>query len=112
MGISAIFVESTLKAAARNEYQQKWERMNDDKLWNAKVSTLTLCLLELCGKDPWTMDNATLMQDLSSLTEKEITSKLFNDWIAEPRVKKSLDALDINPDDHGRLFDILDSDNT
>merc|ERR1719326_1255304 len=46
------------------------------------------------------------------MTDQEINSELFAKWIADDRVKRALDELDINPDDHEKLFDILDSDNT
>jgi len=49
---------------------------------------------------------------MEDLLEMEIRHDLFNRWIADSRVIRALDDLDINPDDHAHLFDILDADNT
>merc|ERR1719453_764872 len=42
------------------------------------------------------------------MVDTEVTPDLFEKWLADERVRRTLRELDINADDHVNLFDILD----
>jgi hypothetical protein len=107
--ISAIFVESTMSAAAANEQQMKKDRMADQNLWNSRISIMTLCLLEASDK---IISKDNIDKELAWMVTQTIGPEMFSKWIEDKRVMRALEDLDIHPDDHARLFDILDADNT
>merc|ERR1712232_643259 len=53
-----------------------------------------------------------MSEGLTIIRTKEITQDIFDVVIRDPVVINALTALDICPEDHGDLFDILDSDNS
>jgi len=109
--ISAIFVESTMKAAMASEEQKRHARLKNTDLWNTKVSLLVMCFMELSGKQ--VKDKARLSENVQqSILTDEIHPDMFKAWIEDERVIGALNELDINSDDHPYLFDILDADNS
>merc|ERR1712070_701578 len=57
-------------------------------------------------------DEAAIGRELEEILSIEIEPEAFYEWVADKRVAQALDDLDINPDDHAYLFDILDCDNS
>jgi len=106
--ISAIFVESTMSAAIKNDLDAKQARLADQDLWEHRVAILMIVFLEQTGGDT---HRSSIKGHLSTLVVKEVTLDMFSLWINDKRVIKALNDLDINKDDHNYLFDILDCDN-
>eukprot|EP00929_Paragymnodinium_shiwhaense_P114167 TRINITY_DN824_c0_g3_i1.p1 TRINITY_DN824_c0_g3~~TRINITY_DN824_c0_g3_i1.p1 ORF type:complete len:713 (-),score=210.03 TRINITY_DN824_c0_g3_i1:187-2325(-) len=83
--ISAIFVESTLAAATAMKFKQKKARLRDDDLWATRISTLEIYALD-------------------------VSVHIMHDVAKDPEAKQALDDLDIDPEDHEHLAEILDPD--
>jgi hypothetical protein len=107
--ISAIFVESTMKAAIENEQKKRMERLRNTCLWESRISTLMLVFLEHVGKS---CRRGSVHDSIESLTHEEINAETFKKWVADERVCQALTDLDIKEGDHPFLFDILDCDNS
>jgi len=111
--ISAIFVESTMAAALASELAKKQDRISDKGLWEREVAVLMAVFMEHAGcTKKLSVTESAFATEVSNLVELEIDPDKFTDWIHDERVSAALDALDINPDDHAYLFDILDCDNS
>lgn len=108
--ISAIFVESTMQAAQQLVLAQKQIRLDDTKLWKENVSTLMKCFMDHCDLEP--EDTADVKNQLEKMMAYPLEPDLFGEWIKDERVIYALKQLDIEPDDHAYLFDILDCDNS
>jgi len=104
--ISAIFVESTLLAAAEASNEKLRSRLNDPQIWTKNV--------------------IRILQHLLLRHDEEVHTMMFEDWknVEFPRtvidtaveedavVKKALADLDIDPHTFDSLSDILDPDNS
>jgi len=106
--ISAIFVESTLAAAESMHHAQKNERLQNKKLWNTRITTLLRAMVQVSEQPLW---GAKLSESVEQVHQLEIESKLLDDLVQIPAVKQALNDLDINPDDHRYLSELLDPDN-
>eukprot|EP00928_Gymnodinium_smaydae_P038992 TRINITY_DN26748_c0_g2_i2.p1 TRINITY_DN26748_c0_g2~~TRINITY_DN26748_c0_g2_i2.p1 ORF type:complete len:674 (+),score=91.68 TRINITY_DN26748_c0_g2_i2:93-2024(+) len=106
--ISAIFVDSTVRATERVETDKFRKRLCDEQLWSSSVYTLlsrsfVAANIELTSN---LEDEEGLL--LTTEFDREIVDKLVED--SEAIV--ALHDLDIDPDDHRRLSDILDPDHS
>jgi hypothetical protein len=113
--ISAIFVDSTMTAAATAAFRKRQRRLDDEHRWAGNVCTI---IKELLAATPHhSINRSSLRTELGSLVEIEFTRQTMDDVInseddASLRVKACLDDLDIDPNDHKRLSDILDPDHS
>jgi len=106
--ISAIFVESTLAAASAVEKAQKDERLQDERRWNTRITTLVRNMVQFSESAP---TSGKLSDSVDAIYQLELQSSLLDQLVKLPEVKHALDDLDINPDDHGHLSELLDPDN-
>jgi len=114
--ISAIFVESSLQAAAVLHHQRKQMKLDDENVWAENVMVLLRaldsrlidigeCGLQLDGRNTKKKAEAILCVDVSRSVLDHI---IFHD----KTVMQALLNLDIDQQDHKHLSDILDPDNS
>jgi len=109
--ISAIFVESTMKAASKIARTEKQYRLADDGLWNMQIGVLMHSLSEAAVITARRHSiHSAVESEIRQLVTLEIDTELFNEWFRDDRVRIALNDLDIDPGDHASLFDILDGD--
>jgi len=106
--ISAIFIESCMKASHALEQQQHHERLKDALLWDSRLIVLIKHLLEFADQE--VPDD--LSESIDKLAELEIDATVVDEWSTDPKTKAALRDLDIDPLDDDGLSDILDPDNT
>jgi hypothetical protein len=113
--IAAIFVESTMNAAAALEKSKKTERNADRLLWARNVTAFISCMREIAANlanqsstCPAKMQMSTHTMDVIS---EDFPATLINECVKDPRAKEALRNLEINEDDYEHLSDILDPDN-
>eukprot|EP00929_Paragymnodinium_shiwhaense_P108408 TRINITY_DN7472_c0_g1_i1.p1 TRINITY_DN7472_c0_g1~~TRINITY_DN7472_c0_g1_i1.p1 ORF type:complete len:665 (-),score=122.27 TRINITY_DN7472_c0_g1_i1:271-2265(-) len=107
--ISAIFVESTLNAASKMKYREKKARLQDDDLWATRIDTIVKQMVQIDGKhdvDP-TQRMSEMIDDLYDL---DVTRETMDDIGRDPLVQKALADLDVEPEIHDCLSDVLDPD--
>lgn len=104
--ISAIFVESTLAAAAEQKSRKLRTRLNNDQLWAVNTVRILQKLLI-------TQDNDVETMTAEDLKDVEFSRALIENAVKEDAiVQDALTELDIDPHDHDYLSDILDPDNS
>eukprot|EP00928_Gymnodinium_smaydae_P074570 TRINITY_DN57600_c0_g1_i1.p1 TRINITY_DN57600_c0_g1~~TRINITY_DN57600_c0_g1_i1.p1 ORF type:complete len:589 (+),score=84.37 TRINITY_DN57600_c0_g1_i1:51-1817(+) len=105
--ISAIFVDSTVRATGMIEAQKFRARLCDEHLWAKSVFTLLERLFHAA--------DIHLAQGLAGSEEQVLTTEFTREdvdrMIKDDVAIAALDALDIDSDDHKHLSDILDPDN-
>jgi len=118
--ISAIFVDSTMSATARVEAKRKQERLDDEHRWAGSVAIIMRELLTY----PQENDHedlhglaADMRGRLDELVHVEFSRHTIEQVIkgqpgVENKTRDALDELDIEPQDHKRLSDILDPDHS
>eukprot|EP00929_Paragymnodinium_shiwhaense_P099467 TRINITY_DN6111_c0_g5_i1.p1 TRINITY_DN6111_c0_g5~~TRINITY_DN6111_c0_g5_i1.p1 ORF type:complete len:691 (-),score=89.31 TRINITY_DN6111_c0_g5_i1:404-2476(-) len=105
--ISAIFVQSTMAAAIGMKHKQKKARLQDEDLWSTRVTTIvrrisTIILgLDLSDK---------LSEQVDLIYDLDVSCETMDKLGADPAVKAALEELDVDPEDHECLSDILDVD--
>jgi len=105
--ISAVFVESTLAAASAAQHAQKNARLQDDSLWNTRITTLVKSMV--AASEQFSV-HGKLSGSVDAIYQVDVRSSLLNELVDIPEVKQALDDLDINPDDHRYLSELLDPD--
>jgi len=105
--ISAIFVESTMNAASALDRAEKNARLADRELWNTRITTLIRAMVEVSELETPTGKLSDASDDIFYV---QIKSKLIDELVELEHVKDALDDLDINPDDHKQLSELLDPD--
>jgi len=106
--ISAIFIESTLAAAAALEKAQKDERLQDERRWKVSITKL---IRNICEVAEQSSGGEKLSDIVESIYQIDLQKSLLDELVKRPEVKEALDDLDINPDDHCHLSELLDPDN-
>lgn len=105
--ISAIFVESTMAAALASTNYARGQRLKDHNLW-------ARCITQIV-RVSWLHVKGTVPEKISDYAADavaiDLDSALFMELVQEKDFVAALDGLDINPDDHRYLADILDPDN-
>eukprot|EP00931_Biecheleriopsis_adriatica_P079274 TRINITY_DN5267_c0_g1_i2.p1 TRINITY_DN5267_c0_g1~~TRINITY_DN5267_c0_g1_i2.p1 ORF type:complete len:584 (+),score=92.46 TRINITY_DN5267_c0_g1_i2:72-1823(+) len=107
--ISAIFVESTMSVALETERMMKAERSADKALWATRIAIILRVIMKFL--DPLA-DINHLSDEVLSIHAMEVTGEQFSEILKDTRVMEALDDLDIDPQDHPKLPDILDPDNS
>jgi len=108
--ISAIFVESTMTVAKEHEKGQKQKRLQNDKLWATRITTLIRAMMR--HTDPESLENHLLSELIENVMELTLTPEMFDKVVQDPEAGQALDELDISKEDHRYLSDILDPDNS
>jgi hypothetical protein len=106
--ITAIFVESTLAAAAKLERSKLLSRLQNEELWVEKINVLIWEWFEQMGKNEPGVSLSKLAEEWH---QEPLYVEQFQNYIKDPEVREALDDLDIDNADHPYLFDILDADN-
>merc|ERR1712228_1153082 len=106
--ISAIFVQSSMDAAALRELVQRQARLADNRLWAREITLLVRRCLDFAGEDVPEKLSMAMQQVMTLDMERHVIERVFMD---EDTIK-SLHALDIDPADHNNLAEILDHDGT
>lgn len=106
--ICAIFVDNVLTASTSHQLAQKHTRLSDETLLASRLVSLMRVMMAEMGLD---IADKALTDMVDTLKSFEITSDVFDQVLSNPVVIDCLDDLDICQEDHGDLFDILDSDN-
>jgi len=106
--ISAMFVESTMTAAAALQQEKRIARMKDERLLS---STITFLIKKILYYSPEHEVPESMMESLDKIINDEVPLSVVDVTIQDPEVKQALDRLDIDPQDHERLADIFDPDN-
>eukprot|EP00929_Paragymnodinium_shiwhaense_P095374 TRINITY_DN5647_c0_g2_i1.p1 TRINITY_DN5647_c0_g2~~TRINITY_DN5647_c0_g2_i1.p1 ORF type:complete len:661 (-),score=114.27 TRINITY_DN5647_c0_g2_i1:244-2226(-) len=106
--ISAIFVQSTLAAATALTKKQKKARLQDERLWAKRVQTIMQKLVAITW--PWEADAGTPLSALiDTLYDLRVDTATLDELGDDADVKAALDDLDVDPEDHQHLSDILDA---
>eukprot|EP00929_Paragymnodinium_shiwhaense_P095375 TRINITY_DN5647_c1_g1_i1.p1 TRINITY_DN5647_c1_g1~~TRINITY_DN5647_c1_g1_i1.p1 ORF type:complete len:270 (-),score=40.34 TRINITY_DN5647_c1_g1_i1:335-1144(-) len=105
--ISAIFVESTLAAATSLKLKQKNERLQDNALWSSRIS-LIVRRIGMLALDIGTEDK--LSDYVDKIYELDVSCSLMDEIGCDPDVRAALEELDVDPEDHDNLSEILDVD--
>eukprot|EP00929_Paragymnodinium_shiwhaense_P047976 TRINITY_DN24324_c0_g1_i1.p1 TRINITY_DN24324_c0_g1~~TRINITY_DN24324_c0_g1_i1.p1 ORF type:complete len:583 (+),score=103.92 TRINITY_DN24324_c0_g1_i1:62-1810(+) len=108
--ISAIFVESTLESAQGVKFRQKKARLLDHTLWATKLHTLVLKLVELEHLESRFSDGFSLAEQIEDVYHMDVSRDTMNIVGRDPVAQAALADLDIDPEDHENLADILDPD--
>lgn len=114
--ISAIFVDSTMTAAAEHALRKRQDRLNDEKRWAASVCGIIKKLAVACPEHNINPDG--LLAQIDKIVTVEFSRNAIDEVINSEEhehnqeVKGFLDDLDIDPQDHKRLADILDPDHS
>jgi len=107
--ISAIFVESTMAAAQAHEASKKRSRLSDEHRWNTRICTL---IKRLMLSDP---EHGAVPGKMSDAIEEiysvDVGCSVIDLVVNDPEAIQALHDLDIDPEDHKYLADILDPDN-
>eukprot|EP00929_Paragymnodinium_shiwhaense_P099459 TRINITY_DN6111_c0_g1_i3.p1 TRINITY_DN6111_c0_g1~~TRINITY_DN6111_c0_g1_i3.p1 ORF type:complete len:581 (-),score=108.72 TRINITY_DN6111_c0_g1_i3:181-1923(-) len=103
--ISAIFIQSTLAAARAMKDRQKKARLQDESLWASRVNAIVRKLLGIATGDELP---GKLSESIDKIYEMDVSCADLDDMGSDPFVKALLDELDIDPEDHDCLSDILD----
>jgi hypothetical protein len=105
--ISAIFVESTMAAAAALANNKRSARLANKVVWARNIATLVRILWERSGHD----QSAQLSGEIEAVMQLDVPCSVIEQVVTEEPAINALLALDINADDHAHLADILDPDN-
>mmetsp|Transcript_62292 Transcript_62292/g.157429 ORF Transcript_62292/g.157429 Transcript_62292/m.157429 type:complete len:394 (-) Transcript_62292:112-1293(-) len=106
--ISAIFVESTMAAALSLQSSKKQQRLQDEKLWNSRITQLIRNLVEVSQHHKLT---GKLSAEVEDIVQVDFPGSVLDEAVKLPAVQEALDDLDIDPADHRYLSDFLDPDN-
>jgi hypothetical protein len=107
--ISAIFVDATLAAASEQNTHKLRERLGDPLRWATCVKCLVATILEHVDSSV----NGKLSDQMNDIVEIEVSRDIVNDIVHQhPHFCQALLSLDIDPDDHDKLSDILDADHS
>eukprot|EP00929_Paragymnodinium_shiwhaense_P005546 TRINITY_DN10770_c0_g2_i1.p1 TRINITY_DN10770_c0_g2~~TRINITY_DN10770_c0_g2_i1.p1 ORF type:complete len:694 (+),score=131.89 TRINITY_DN10770_c0_g2_i1:132-2213(+) len=104
--ISAIFVQSTMAAATALQNKNKKERLQNESLWASRVTVLVKAVLEACY--PWRDDITDLSKEVDDIYELKVETNILERLGNCPIVIEALEDLDVDPEDHTHLADILD----
>lgn len=107
--ISAMFVERTMAAASALSLEKRRARLSDERHLFWKVTSLIKRIIEFSPEIDIPDDK--LSECLSEVMQMEVPVSVVDEAIKDPFVIKTLNELDINPQDHRRLSDIFDPDN-
>eukprot|EP00928_Gymnodinium_smaydae_P000084 TRINITY_DN10036_c0_g1_i3.p1 TRINITY_DN10036_c0_g1~~TRINITY_DN10036_c0_g1_i3.p1 ORF type:complete len:619 (+),score=131.22 TRINITY_DN10036_c0_g1_i3:101-1858(+) len=107
--ISAIFVDSTMSAAASLAFKKHQERLSNFDLWSSAVHIILRRLLEL-NPHHFEMRGLNLSENMSGLLTVEFTREEIEAAIQDGAIEEALKELDIEPQDNRFLHDILDPD--
>merc|ERR1712113_24279 len=116
--ISAIFVESTLSAAEKMQSEKKALRLQDEALFAVEVSRLVEMLLaeQLQGESEYQLEDAVhdskimLSQRMEEVMALDLPCATIRKMARNEEFRQSLNRLDIEPEDHQHLANILDPD--
>eukprot|EP00443_Scrippsiella_acuminata_P032264 CAMPEP_0115362688 /NCGR_PEP_ID=MMETSP0270-20121206/102833_1 /TAXON_ID=71861 /ORGANISM="Scrippsiella trochoidea, Strain CCMP3099" /LENGTH=182 /DNA_ID=CAMNT_0002785265 /DNA_START=163 /DNA_END=708 /DNA_ORIENTATION=- len=101
-----------MAAAAALEKSQKDERLQDERRWKTSITTLIRHMMEVSEQRSGRVSQTRrLSESLDTVLAIDLQSSLLDELVKRPEVKKALDDLDINPDDQGKLSELLDPDN-
>jgi len=106
--ISAIFVESTMAAASSLERSKKRGRLADEHLWNTRITTLIKRLMDL---SPDHSIPGKMSESVDEIFHVAVPGSVIDLVVQDSVAIAALDDLDIDPEDHKYLADILDPDN-
>jgi len=106
--ISAIFVESTMAVASALAADKKKDRLQDRALWNSRITGLVRTLVEISEHHDVP---GNLSECVDSIYHIEMQSGVIDEMVKLPNVRQMLDDLDIDPNDHQYLSELLDPDN-
>lgn len=111
--ISAIFLDSTIAAAAERNTKKALERLEDEERWARSVATIIKACL-LATPDKHTVSSRQWMtESVDKIAALEFDSLILDGIVRyNDEVKQALNALDIEQSDHKRLSDILDPDHS
>eukprot|EP00929_Paragymnodinium_shiwhaense_P095373 TRINITY_DN5647_c0_g1_i1.p1 TRINITY_DN5647_c0_g1~~TRINITY_DN5647_c0_g1_i1.p1 ORF type:complete len:728 (-),score=123.56 TRINITY_DN5647_c0_g1_i1:87-2270(-) len=103
--ISAIFVQSTMAAATAMKAKQKKARLQDEDLWASRVSTIVRKMLSFSTGHGQT---GSLSEMIDIIYDLDISSSALEIIGSDSVVRCALEDLDVDPEDHEYLSDILD----
>jgi len=107
--ISAIFVESTMAAAANLQSKKRQERLNDEHRWAVNFVALLRTLLQETYGQTKDIDEGRI----NDILKVEFDRDDFDIALEQKQlIKQALLELDIDPEDNKYLSDILDPDNS
>jgi hypothetical protein len=108
--ISAIFVDSTMAAAATLNEKKRQDRLADERLWSTNTAVLIRRVLSLCPQ--YNIPSGKLSSAIDSILHIQISRTIMEEAVEDPVARNALDRLDIDPHDHDKLAEILDPDHT
>jgi hypothetical protein len=105
--ISAIFVDVAIRAASEANATKRLERLNSEKLMSVNASIL---VRQVAARACSNAASAKLSDSFEDLMALEVDRSVLDAVVKEPEAVRALNSLDIDPDDHNKLSDILDPD--
>ncbi|CAE7494323.1 CACNA1B, partial [Symbiodinium microadriaticum] len=95
--ISAMFVESTMEAAAHISNLKRRERLQDEGLLYTRIAILVRrIMIKATGTDP----GQALTEHLDTIVRAQVPRETIDQVIYDQEAKQALMDLDINPLDH------------
>jgi len=106
--ISAIFVESTMVAAMALETTKRKARLQDEHRWNSRITALVRRIMDVSPEHsiPGRMSEA-----VAEIHDIRVQRSVIDEVVKDEAAIQALNDLDIDPEDHAYLSDILDPDN-
>mmetsp|Transcript_29786 Transcript_29786/g.74901 ORF Transcript_29786/g.74901 Transcript_29786/m.74901 type:complete len:629 (-) Transcript_29786:9-1895(-) len=106
--ISAIFVESTMVAAMALEASKRKARLQDERLWNSRITTLVRRIMDV---SPQHSIPGKMSEAVDEIHRVAVNGCVIDEVVKDAAAIQALNDLDIDPEDHAYLSDILDPDN-
>eukprot|EP00929_Paragymnodinium_shiwhaense_P099466 TRINITY_DN6111_c0_g3_i1.p1 TRINITY_DN6111_c0_g3~~TRINITY_DN6111_c0_g3_i1.p1 ORF type:complete len:523 (-),score=118.79 TRINITY_DN6111_c0_g3_i1:67-1635(-) len=103
--ISSIFVQSTMAAATGIKSKQKKARLQDESLWASRVTAIVRKLLAMTSGDEVL---GKLSDSIDAVYALDVNCTDLDEIGGDPLVRALLEELDVDPEDHDCLSDILD----
>jgi len=106
--ISAIFVKSAMVAAMALEASKKQARLQDEQLWNSRITTLVRRIMDV---SPDHSIPGRMSEAVAEIHGIAVQRSVIDEVVKDEAAMTALLDLDIEPEDRAYLSDILDPDN-
>eukprot|EP00929_Paragymnodinium_shiwhaense_P102073 TRINITY_DN65274_c0_g1_i1.p1 TRINITY_DN65274_c0_g1~~TRINITY_DN65274_c0_g1_i1.p1 ORF type:complete len:687 (+),score=124.62 TRINITY_DN65274_c0_g1_i1:71-2131(+) len=106
--ISAMFIEATMASTAAMRHHQKKARLQDSQLWATRMYTMFIKLVK--SENIEVPPGGSLVDIAKDIYTLDISATKLQTIASDFEVKQALNDLEIDPEDHDQLSEILDPD--